>query len=290
MKVAGFTIARNVLKYDYPIREAILSVLPVVDRFFIAVGKSEDDTLNFIRSIDPEKIEILETIWDDQLREGGKVLSTETNKAFDFIPAEYDWAFYIQGDEILHEKYQQEVKDQMKRWKNAPEVQGLLFGYTHFFGSYDYVGDSRRWYRHEIRIIKNDKKIRSYKDAQGFRTGDNKKLSVKKIDAEIFHYGWVKPPKVQQEKQKNFHKMWHDDEWVKKHVGNAEEYDYSDIDALKKFEGTHPSVMLERVNRQDWKFHYNPQSIRQSLKEKFLRQLTKTTGWIPGEYKNYKII
>ena len=290
MKVAGFTIARNVLKYDYPMREAILSVLPVVDRFFIAVGKSEDDTLNFIRSIDPEKIEILETIWDDQLREGGKVLSTETNKAFDFIPAEYDWAFYIQGDEILHEKYQQEVKDQMKRWKNAPEVQGLLFGYTHFFGSYDYVGDSRRWYRHEIRIIKNDKKIRSYKDAQGFRTGDNKKLSVKKIDAEIFHYGWVKPPKVQQEKQKNFHKMWHDDEWVKKHVGNAEEYDYSDIDALKKFEGTHPSVMLERVNRQDWKFVYNPQSIRQSLKEKFLRQLTKTTGWIPGEYKNYKII
>ena len=290
MKVAGFTIARNVLKYDYPIREAILSVLPVVDRFFIAVGKSEDDTLNFIRSIDPEKIEILETIWDDQLREGGKVLSTETNKAFDFIPAEYDWAFYIQGDEILHEKYQQEVKDQMKRWKNASEVQGLLFGYTHFFGSYDYVGDSRRWYRHEIRIIKNDKKIRSYKDAQGFRTGDNKKLSVKKIDAEIFHYGWVKAPKVQQEKQKNFHKMWHDDEWVKKHVGNAEEYDYSDIDALKKFEGTHPSVMLERVNRQDWKFIYNPQSIRQSLKEKFLRQLTKTTGWIPGEYKNYKII
>ena len=290
MKVAGFTIARNVLKYDYPMREAILSVLPVVDRFFIAVGKSEDDTLNFIRSIDPEKIEILETIWDDQLREGGKVLSTETNKAFDFIPNEYDWAFYIQGDEILHEKYQQEVKDQMKRWKNTPEVQGLLFGYTHFFGSYDYVGDSRRWYRHEIRIIKNDKKIRSYKDAQGFRTGDNKKLSVKKIDAEIFHYGWVKPPKVQQEKQKNFHKMWHDDEWVKKHVGNAEEYDYSDIDALKKFEGTHPSVMLERVNRQDWKFVYNPQSIRQSLKEKFLRQLTKTTGWIPGEYKNYKII
>ena len=175
MKVAGFTIARNVIRYDYPIREAILSVLPLVDRFFIAVGKSEDDTLNFIRSIDPVKIEILETEWDDNLREGGKVLSIETNKAFELIPEEYDYAFYIQGDEVLHEKYIEEVKQQMQKWKNEKSVQGLLFSYTHFYGTYEYIGDSRRWYRNEIRIIKNDKQIRSYKDAQGFRTADNKK-------------------------------------------------------------------------------------------------------------------
>ncbi len=290
MKVAGFTIARNVIRYDYPIREAILSVLPLVDRFFIAVGKSEDDTLNFIRSIDPVKIEILETEWDDNLREGGKVLSIETNKAFELIPEEYDYAFYIQGDEVLHEKYIEEVKQQMQKWKNEKSVQGLLFSYTHFYGTYEYIGDSRRWYRNEIRIIKNDKQIRSYKDAQGFRTADNKKLRVKKINAEIFHYGWVKPPKAQQEKQNNFHKMWHDDEWVKKNVSKSDNFDYSQIDSLKKFSGTHPAIMNERIKNQDWDFIYDERKIKRSMKDKILNIITKVTGWIPGEYKNYKII
>jgi hypothetical protein len=36
--------------------------------------------------------------------------------------------------------------------------------------------------------------IRSYRDAQGFRIND-RKLKVKLIDAYIYHYGWVKPPK-----------------------------------------------------------------------------------------------
>ena len=290
MKVAGFSIARNVLKYDYPIKEAILSVLPLCETFYVAVGKSEDDTLNYIKSIAPGKIKIIETVWDDNLREGGKVLSIETNKAFDAIPNEYDWAFYIQGDEVLHEKYRDEVRGAMEKWKDNKEVQGLLFGYEHFYGSYDYIGDSKRWYRNEIRVIRNDKNIRSYKDAQGFRTADDKKLAVKPVNAKIYHYGWVKPPKAQQEKQKSFHKMWHDDEWVKKNVGEADEFDYSQIDSLKKFEATHPSVMQERVNNTNWKFHFDESMIKMSLKDKVVKLLADKTGWIPGEYKNYRII
>ena len=92
----------------------------------------------------------------------------------------------------------------MEQWKGDKSVDGLLFNYLHFYGSYNYVGNSRKWYRNEIRIIKYDSSISSYKDAQGFRKLDNSKLNVKKIDASIFHYGWVKSPKAQQEKQKNF--------------------------------------------------------------------------------------
>ena len=78
MKVAGFSIARNVVKFDYPIKEAILSVLPIVDKFYIAVGKSEDETLDYIKSIASNKLEIIETEWDDNIREGGLVLSNES--------------------------------------------------------------------------------------------------------------------------------------------------------------------------------------------------------------------
>jgi hypothetical protein len=290
MKVAGFTIIRNALKYDYPVVEAITSLLPICDEFVVAVGNSEDETLQLIKNINSPKIKIIETVWDDSLRQGGQVLAIETNKAFDAISSDIDWCFYIQSDECVHEKYLDTIKQAMLKHKDDKHVDGLLFNYTHFYGSYNYVGNSRRWYRKEIRIIKNDKSIRSYKDAQGFRKMDNSKLNVKQIDAEIYHYGWVKSPKAQQAKQENFHKMWHDDEWMKKNIAQVEEFDYSQIDSLEEFKGTHPHVFQNRVNVANWHFKFDKSQIKLSLKDRLLLTIEKTTGWKVGEYKNYKLI
>ena len=124
MKISGFTIVRNAIKYDYPIVEAIMSILPLCDEMIVAVGKSEDDTLQLIRSIDSPKIKIIETIWDERLREGGKVLADETNKAFAAVSGESDWAFYIQGDEVIHEKYLPSIKASMEKFKNDASVDG----------------------------------------------------------------------------------------------------------------------------------------------------------------------
>ena len=95
MKVAGFSFVRNAIKYDYPIVEAISSVLPVCDEFVVAVGNSEDQTYDLIKSINSPKIKIIETVWDDNLRDGGKVLAVETDKALKAISSDCDWAFYI---------------------------------------------------------------------------------------------------------------------------------------------------------------------------------------------------
>lgn len=290
MKVTGFTIIRNAIKYDYPVVEAITSILPICDEFVVAVGNSEDETLQLIKNINSPKIKIIETIWDDALRQGGQVLAIETNKAFDAISKDTDWCFYIQSDECVHEKYLDNIKQAMLKHKDDLTVDGLLFNYTHFYGTYNYVGNSRRWYRKEIRIIKNNKSIRSYKDAQGFRKTDNSKLNVKPIDAEIYHYGWVKPPKAQQAKQENFHKMWHDDEWMKKNVAQVEEFDYSQIDSLEEFKGTHPKVFQNRVTQVNWNFKFDASQIKLSLKDKLLLSIEKNTGWRVGEYKNYKEI
>ena len=194
MKVTGFTIIRNALKYDYPVVEAINSILPICDEFVVAVGNSEDETLQLIKNINSPKIKIIETVWDDSLRKGGQVLAIETNKAFDTISKDTDWCFYIQSDECVHEKHLLAIKNAMQTYKDDKKVDGLLFNYVHFYGHYNYIGNSNRWYSKEIRIIKNDKSIRSYKDAQGFRKLDDSKLNVKQIDAEIYHYGWVKTP------------------------------------------------------------------------------------------------
>jgi hypothetical protein len=166
MKVSGFSFIRNAIKNDYPIKEAILSVLPLCDDFYIAIGDSKDSTLQEIQALHEPKIHIIETFWDDSLHNKGAVFAQETNKAFDQIPSDADWAFYIQGDECLHEKYIPLIRSSMEESLSDPAIEGFLFKYIHFYGSYDYYGMSRRWYRNEVRIIRNNKAIRSYRDAQ----------------------------------------------------------------------------------------------------------------------------
>ena len=153
MKVSGFSFIRNAIKYDYPIVEAITSILPICDEFVLALGNSDDETEALISSIGSDKIKIVKTVWDESLREGGKVLADETNKAFRQVAPDSDWAFYIQGDEVVHEKYLGEIKNKMLEYKDDKRIEGLLFDYLHFYGSYDYVGDSRRWYRSEERRV-----------------------------------------------------------------------------------------------------------------------------------------
>ena len=179
MKVCGFTIVRNAVRLDYPIVEAIMSILPLCDEVIVAVGTSDDGTLELVKGIYSEKIKIIETVWDDRQREGGRTLALETDKAFAAIPTDADWCFYIQADEILHEQYYPVIREAMQRYKDVKGVDGLLFHYKHFYGSYDYLGSSWNWYRREIRIIRNDRNIFSYRDAQGFRKKPNKKLSPK---------------------------------------------------------------------------------------------------------------
>ncbi len=289
MFVSGFTIARNVVKADYPIKEAVYSILPLCDEMVIAVGKSDDDTLNYIKSFDSPKIKIIETIWDDSLREGGKVLAIETNKAMDAINPNADWCFYIQADECLHEQYLEPLKNLMLKYKDEQSIDGLLFNYTHFYGSYDYVADSRHWYRKEIRIIRNNPQIRSFKDAQGFRKNDQK-LKVKETGASIYHYGWVKHPKQQLEKLKQARKLWHSDEFLEKEYADINEYDFSNVDSLSLFTGTHPQVIQERIQKKNWKFEYDIKIKNLGFKKSVLYFIEKISGWRVGENKNYKII
>ena len=289
MKISGFTFIKNALIYDYPIVEAIKSILPICDEFIVAVGKSDDETLKLINQIDPDKIKIVETQWDESLRLGGRVLAAETDKAFSNISKDSDWGIYIQGDEVVHEKFLDTIYAAMLKYKDEDKIDGLLFKYLHFYGSYSYVGASSNWYQNEIRVVKNDKSIYSYKDAQGFRKKDNKKLRVCPIDAYIYHYGWVKDPKAMQRKQENFNKFWHNDEWINDNIQKASEFNYNKaVSELKKFTGEHPKIMKKRINDKNWKFDYDIAYDKRSLKDKIKQFLKKYFGIDIG-YKNYII-
>jgi hypothetical protein len=289
MKVTGFSFIRNAVKYNYPIEEALRSILPLCDQVIVAVGDSSDGTRELVAGIDP-KIRIIDTVWDETIREGGRVLAVETDKAFQAIGDEADWCIYIQGDEVLHEDGYPAVREAMKKWKDHPEVDGLLFNYRHFFGSYDYVGSESRWYRHEIRVIRNNKSFYAYRDAQGFRKGDNEKLRVKPVDAWIHHYGWVQEPKVIKAKCIAKDKIMYNMEGDEENIVVAEDYPFTLVNALEKFKGSHPAVMKKRVEDMYWNFRYDESKSKLRLKDHIKNLVEKITGKRPFDYQNYKII
>jgi hypothetical protein len=191
---------------------------------------------------------------------------------------------------VLHEDGYPAVREAMEKWKDHPEVDGLLFNYRHFFGSYDYVGSESRWYRHEIRVIRNNKGIYAYRDAQGFRKGDNEKLRVKPVDAWIHHYGWVQEPKVIKAKCIAKDKIMYNMEGDEENIVVAEDYPFTLVNALQKFKGTHPAVMKKRVENMYWKFRYDESKNKLRLKDHIKNLVEKITGKRPFDYQNYKVI
>ena len=290
LRVSGFTFIRNAIRYDYPVVEAVRSILPLCDEVVVAVGRSDDDTLGLVRSIGSPRIRILETVWDDALREGGRVLALETDKAFRAISPEADWAVYIQGDEVLHEDGITALRAAMERHRDDRRVEGLLVDYRHFYGSYDYVGAALHWYRREVRVVRNDPEIYSYRDAQGFRRRPVRKLRVKPSGAVMHHYGWVKHPAAMQGKQSTFNRYWHDDAWMRVHVPDVAEYAYEGKEPLRRFEGTHPELMRPRIAAMNWRFQGDPEAVPLRVKDRLRLAVESVTGWRPSEYRNYKLI
>lgn len=291
MKVTGFTFIKNAISNDYPVAEAIRSVLPLCDEFIVALGNSTDDTAELIKSISPDKIKIINTVWDDSLQKGGQVFAEETNKAIKAISPDTDWMIYIQGDECIHEKYLDVIEQEMKDNLEDQQIEGLLLKYIHFYGSYDYYAASRRWYRREIRILKNLPGIHSYKDAQGFRI-NGRKLKVKLIDAYIYHYGWVKTPKALQGKVRNFNQFYQTKDWVEQNFPVQETFDMRNADRLLRFEGTHPKVIQDRISATNWTFDEDltKKTPKMNLKRRILQKIEDLTGIRLFEYRNYKIV
>src|SRR3990172_6322620 len=246
MKISGFTIVRNALLMGYPAKESIESILPLCDEFIVNVGDSDDDTPELIQSIGSDKLIILHTKWDENIRLGGQILSQQTNVALSACTG--DWAFYLQSDEVIHEKEHPYLLEKMREYLENPAVEGLSFRYLHFYGSYQYVQDNyRRWYPREVRIVRKSEDIVSWGDAMDFRHKDGSKLAVARIKSHVYHYGWVKTPQKMLNKKKSLDKLWHDDTWISREYQDHQEFDYPDRSFLVKFKGAHPHVMQQRV-------------------------------------------
>lgn len=296
MKISGFTMVRNGEKMGYPFTESIRSALPICDEYIVVIGKSEDDTREQVAAIGSEKIRIIDTVWDEQLRIGGRILAQQTNVALDEISG--DWGVYLQADEVIHEKDYDAIVREMELCQNDPKIEGLLFDYNHFWG-YKHVCVTRRTYRREIRVIRNLKNIRSYKDAQGFRKYPSIeayenghpgfKLQVKHIKPKIYAYSRVRNPKLELEKQKMLDQWWHPDDKIAERYKDKAEFNYEQVDKVVEFDQKdHPQTMQKRAAECEWEFKFKRPNF--TAKNRVLHTIEELTGWRIGEYRNYKIV
>lgn len=314
MLISGFTMIKNATKLYYPIKQAIASILPIVDEFVVALGDCDenDTTLQEIESLNSDKIRIIHTVWDLNKYPNGMENAHQTDIAKNECKG--DWLFYVQADEVIHEKYLDNISAACKKYKNDKDVEGFLFKYKHFWGDYDHYHISHGWYPKEIRIVRNDAEIHSWESAQSFRRIPNFdgihyrqqentfKLHVIELDAYVYHYGWVRPPQYMQTKKQALDTIHKGSKKVQKIYENQpKEFDFGALNKLGTFTETHPKVMTEWIARFDWKdkLQYDGKPNQFRKKHKHERLKYRITSWLEqnlrggkhiGGFKNYILL
>jgi glycosyltransferase involved in cell wall biosynthesis len=284
--ISGFTFIRNGVELGFPFEASIRSLLPLVDEFVVVVGKSNDDTLARIHAIGSPKIRVIETIWNERMADRGFVYAQQ--KMIAQFACTGDWAFYLEGDEVVHEAELANVRASVDKHHHNPAVEAFVFDYFHFYGTPDFVANSPAWYRRECRLIRNT--IRSYApDGQYWLiTSDHKKgrnPQAALANAHIYHYGWVRSNEAMQKKLDQVSKFW-------SHGAPTIRYSQFDAQVLQPFTGTHPELVkpwLESSAEKSFTIDPNYKLTKREKRHRWLMKLEKAFG-LDFSRKHFKLV
>lgn len=237
----GFTLLRNGLKYDYPFRESLEGLRALCESVVVAVGKSEDGTEEALKNLDLVQVP---TVWDEAKRQGGVILSEQTNIALSELRKRtpMGWGFYLQADEAISERDFALIKSDILK-AEAHGCDCISFRYLHFWQSYESIAIGKRWYPQEIRCVKLNTEIESYGDAQSFK-GWKKRFESEAI---IYHYGHVREAAAYEKKKKDFHRWWHPDSEISQVIAKGEKVERGE--EVLRYLGPHPLSMKARIQR-----------------------------------------
>ena len=284
--ISGFTFIRNGVELGFPFEASIRSLLPLVDEFVVVVGKSNDDTLARIHAIGSPKIRVIETIWNERMADRGFVYAQQ--KMIAQFACTGDWAFYLEGDEVVHEAELANIRASVDNHHSNPAVEAFVFDYFHFYGTPDFVANSPAWYRRECRLIRNT--IRSYApDGQYWLiTSDHKKgrnPQAALANAHIYHYGWVRSNEAMQKKLDQVSKFW-------SHGAPTIRYSEFDAQVLQPFTGTHPELVkpwLESSAEKSFTIDPNYKLTKREKRHRWLMKLEKAFG-LDFSRKHFKLV
>jgi len=285
MKVSGFSFLRDGVKLGYPFEESIRSALPVCDEFIVAVGASEDGTLERLEAMKEPKLRLVPTTWNEQCRSHGFVYGQQK------MIAQYnctgDWAFYLEGDEVLHEDDLDSLRRAMAHYLDDPAVEALAFDYLHFYGDTQHLHLASQAYRKATRILRNslraiapDGLYWAVIKERKWHGGRNKRRTryprAAALNLPIYHYGNARHDRYVQKKAETGNQYWSEKQ--------AFQSSYGDLDPQQvgPFRGQHPAIMADWIAEhanQDFEFNAAHRLTRREKKHRFNARLERLFGW-----------
>jgi len=236
----------------YPFVASIRSILPLVDEFIVALGPCEDQTEEMVQSIGDPKIKVIRTQWNERIRSDYSVKGFVygQQKSIALFNCTGDWAFYLEADEVVHEQDVPKIQTAMERYLNDARVEALAFDYVHFYGNANTYAWSPRWYRSEVRILRNTIPAWAPKGLFFVVLDTHKKgryPTAAHTGATIYHYGWLKTDAQLALKKQSNSKHW---------AAKTESINYAAIDpqVLRPFKGTHSKIVQDWLPRADGLF------------------------------------
>ncbi len=243
MKVSGFTFLRNAEENGYPFTQSIRSILPLVDEFICVIGRSNDGTKEKVEAIKNPKISIIDTTWNENMRDRGFVYGQQ--KMIAQYQCQGDWAFYLEGDEVLHENELENIHTSMEKYVHDLAVEAFYFNFFHFYGTPQQTGVAG--YRKAPRIIRNS--IRTIApDGLFWLVLEKNKYGryprARYAGANIYHYGHCRSIKKMDKKLSQVGRYW--ETTPPKFKG------YGDIDTaeLRTFSMNHPALMNNWITKE----------------------------------------
>lgn len=289
MRISGFTFLRNGVMLNYPFVPSIRSVLPLVDEFIVSLGPCQDDTEARLRTIEDPKLRILKTTWNENIQDRRRVpgFAYGQQKSIALFNCTGDWAFYLEGDEVVHEDDLPKIREAMERYRDDEEVESLLFDYLHFYGNANTIAWSPAWYRAAARIIRNSIPCWAPKGLffvvlKNPRHGRYPKAAPS--GARIFHYGWVRGQEPIQANKDQVAKFW---------GRGRETVQCAEIDpqVLRPFTGTHPAVMKDWLPKAEGLYQPNPDHrlTSRERKHRWMMKLERLFGLELSRKHYYRI-
>jgi hypothetical protein len=290
MKVSGFTFLRNAEKFGYPFIASLRSLLPLVDELVVALGPCEDGTQAALRGFGDARLRILHTQWNENMQSDYSVKGFVygQQKSIALFNCTGDWAFYLEGDEVVHEQDWPRIRAAMEKHLANPRVEALAFDYTHFYGNKNTYAWSPAWYRTEARILRNT--IPAWaSEGLFFNVLESHHRTryprAAHTGATIYHYGWLRPEaQMNLKNQSQEPKFW---------GTQPKTIAYAEIDpvTLRPFLGTHPQAIQSWLTPAEGLFQANP-NHRLTRREKKHRWMLRVERWLGITFnkKHYTLV
>ncbi len=246
--ISVYTYCTNAIRDEFFLIEGIKSALLFADEIVVMDGGSGDNTIEKIQEINDPRIKIYTNKWLDSL---GKSMGG-INRSLAIGRCTSDWCVLMDADEAFHE-------DDIERIKKIPEsvtdnIIAVEFNTIHFYKDYEHIingcPDWKDLYNNKIYMVRNHKCI--HHGFVGMEPDAHVDLNGKPLSQEkrflsnvrVFHYGHARTKKSYVKKYNRIegrHKGWDFKPITEEKFGWLPDY------KLKKYNGTHPAVMKNRI-------------------------------------------